>query len=107
MSLIHNERTKLLANALDRASTACLAVGVLGQALSLPPADRLWVSLLSPAGWICCAWPTFRREARSRKVAAMTVEIFFWYILPLGIAAASFGWIVYDRRRSRRISPGE
>ena len=55
MSLIHNERTKLLANALDRASTACLAVGVLGQALSLPPADRLWVSLLSPAGWILAA----------------------------------------------------
>ena len=30
MSLIHNERIKLTANALDRASTACLTVGVLG-----------------------------------------------------------------------------
>lgn len=30
MSLIQNERTKLLANALDRASTACLTVGVFG-----------------------------------------------------------------------------
>lgn len=29
MSLVHNERTKLLANALDRASTACLTVGIL------------------------------------------------------------------------------
>lgn len=29
MSLIHNEKTKLLANALDRASTACFSVGVL------------------------------------------------------------------------------
>lgn len=28
MSLLENERTKLLANALDRASTACLTVGV-------------------------------------------------------------------------------
>lgn len=28
MSLIHNERVKLLANALDRASTACFTVGV-------------------------------------------------------------------------------
>lgn len=28
MSLVHNERTKLLANALDRASTACFTVGV-------------------------------------------------------------------------------
>lgn len=32
MSLVHNERTKLLANALDRASTACLTVGVIGPA---------------------------------------------------------------------------
>ena len=30
MSLIHNERTKLAANALDRASTACIAIGVFG-----------------------------------------------------------------------------
>lgn len=29
MSLIDNERTKLLANALDRASTACFTVGML------------------------------------------------------------------------------
>jgi hypothetical protein len=43
MSLIHNERTKLLANALDRVSTAFIAVGVLGQALSLPPAGDLWI----------------------------------------------------------------
>jgi hypothetical protein len=30
MSLVRNEQTKLLANALDRASTASLAVGVFG-----------------------------------------------------------------------------
>ena len=29
MSLVHNERTKLLANAFDRASTACLSIGIL------------------------------------------------------------------------------
>lgn len=34
MSLIQNERTKLSANALDRASTACLTVGVLGPAVA-------------------------------------------------------------------------
>ena len=28
MSLIHNEQTKLLANALDRAATACFTVGI-------------------------------------------------------------------------------
>lgn len=32
MTQIHNERTKLTANALDRTSTACLTVGVLGPA---------------------------------------------------------------------------
>lgn len=30
MSLIHNERTKLTAAALDRASTACFTVGAFG-----------------------------------------------------------------------------
>ena len=30
MSIVRNEQTKLLANALDRASTASLAVGVFG-----------------------------------------------------------------------------
>jgi len=28
MSLTHNEQTKLLANALDRASTACFTIGI-------------------------------------------------------------------------------
>jgi hypothetical protein len=28
MSVLHTERTKLLANALDRASTACVTVGI-------------------------------------------------------------------------------
>ena len=32
MSLIHNARAKLTANALDRASTACLTLGALGPA---------------------------------------------------------------------------
>jgi multisubunit Na+/H+ antiporter MnhG subunit len=30
MSLIHNERIKLLANNVDRASTSCLTLGVIG-----------------------------------------------------------------------------
>jgi hypothetical protein len=34
VSMIWNERTRLLANALDRASTACLTVGVLAPAAS-------------------------------------------------------------------------
>lgn len=51
MSLIHNERTKLTANALDRASTACLTVGVLG-----PSAAALYgVGATSPASSLLIA----------------------------------------------------
>jgi hypothetical protein len=37
----------------------------------------------------------------------MTVDIFFWYVLPLAIAAAAFGWVAYDRSKDRRLHPGE
>lgn len=48
MSLVHNEQTKLTANALDRASTACLTVGVLG-----PSAAALYgLAGASAGGWI-------------------------------------------------------
>ena len=35
MSLVENERTKLLAGAFDRASTACVTVGLLAPAAAL------------------------------------------------------------------------
>jgi hypothetical protein len=38
----------------------------------------------------------------------MTVDIFFWYVLPLAIAAVAFGWVAYDRSKDRqRLHPGE
>jgi hypothetical protein len=38
----------------------------------------------------------------------MTVEFFFWYVLPFIIAAVGFGWLVYDHRRDKqRPHPGE
>jgi hypothetical protein len=38
----------------------------------------------------------------------MTVEIFFWYVLPLVIAAGAFGWLAYDRSQKRdHLHPGE
>ncbi len=40
--LICNKRTKLQANALDRASTACFAIGVLGQVVGEQPSYGLW-----------------------------------------------------------------
>ncbi|MBB4064565.1 hypothetical protein GGR23_001752 [Gellertiella hungarica] len=44
MSVVWNERTKLLANALGRASTACLTVGVLA-----PTASALYMGANGPA----------------------------------------------------------
>ncbi len=53
MSLIDNERTKLLANALDRASTVCFTVGILS-----PLAGYVYgVVDLGPA--IVQRWPIF------------------------------------------------
>lgn len=62
MSLINNERTKPLANALDRASTACFTVGILtpiaGFIYGLVDLDlaveRRW-PMISVAGWLILA----------------------------------------------------
>jgi hypothetical protein len=55
---IDNERTKLAANALDRASTACLAVGILAPFSALlqeqTPIPFLG-ALVSFAGWLAAA----------------------------------------------------
>lgn len=37
----------------------------------------------------------------------MTFEIFFWYVFPLILGAAVFGWIAYDRRKDHHPRPGE
>jgi hypothetical protein len=39
----------------------------------------------------------------------MTVDVFFWYVLPFIIAAAAFGWVAYDRSKDkdRHLRPGE
>lgn len=62
MSLIRNEQTKLLANALDRASTACFTVGIatpvagylynIGNFRSTAPLVALLAGLF---GWILAA----------------------------------------------------
>ena len=54
-NLVRNERTKLLANALDRASTACLVVGILAPVssslLGAGPSGPLGGLVLSFVGW--------------------------------------------------------
>ncbi len=55
MELVHNERTKYLAAALDRASTACLAVGAIGQSASLMSSSLDWIVLAAVGSWILAA----------------------------------------------------
>lgn len=59
MSLIRNERTKLLANALDRTSTACIAVGLISPTVTglstENPLHLSWVAILSSGAWILTA----------------------------------------------------
>jgi hypothetical protein len=62
MSTIRNERTKLLAGALDRASTACLTVGVFGpmaaymyQLGDLQSGKGLWLIAIGGLTWLCGA----------------------------------------------------
>ncbi|MFT4184531.1 MAG: hypothetical protein QM636_21735 [Rhizobium sp.] len=56
MTLVHNERTKLLANALDRASTACIAAGLIAPVVSaVNGATSLqfsWIAILSSISWL-------------------------------------------------------
>lgn len=54
MSLIYNERTKLLANALDRASTACIVVSLITPAVT-GGIDLRWNALLSTGIWLSAA----------------------------------------------------
>ncbi len=55
MNLVHNERVKLLAANLDRLSTACLVVGVLGKTFDFAPGMGLFLSFLGAVAWILLA----------------------------------------------------
>ena len=62
MSAVHNERTKLLANALDRASTACVTVGIvtpfagyLYNISNFRDNVRVWELAIGLGGWILAA----------------------------------------------------
>lgn len=66
MSLIHNETRKLVAAALDRASTACLTVGILA-----PAAAALYTSTGVPlaalvGGWVVWLVPVLALHWRAR-----------------------------------------
>lgn len=53
MSLIHNERTKLTANALDRAPTGCLIAGLVGPTVTL---GLSFLASVSTGVWLFAAF---------------------------------------------------
>jgi hypothetical protein len=53
--VVHNERVKLLANAFDRTSTACIAVGVIGQSIAGGFHNITWIGVLGMGSWLFCA----------------------------------------------------
>jgi hypothetical protein len=67
VTLIHNERTKLLANALDRASTACVAAGLIAPVVSAANGTASlqfsWIAILSSVSWLFAAF-TLHMAAR-------------------------------------------
>lgn len=54
MSLIYNERTKLLANALDRASTACIVVSLITPAVT-GGIEMRWEAVFGISIWLFAA----------------------------------------------------
>lgn len=59
MTLVHNERTKLTANSLDRLSTACAAAGFIAPAASFANSTGTfqitWSTVNSTSAWLCGA----------------------------------------------------
>lgn len=81
VSLIDNERTKLLANALDRASTACFTVGILTPTAGfLADYHRRRLACCD-----CCT--TFDSETSSRKAEAMSYSDPMFWFTSLGLPA--------------------
>lgn len=77
-----------------------MSVGMPGQVISLVPSQEVWLRLLSVLAF-GRYFPTFKCETRSQDLAAMTFDVFFWYVFPLIVAAGAFGWIAYDHHISR------
>jgi predicted Na+-dependent transporter len=100
MSLVHNERVKLLATALNTAGGSSLTVGVLAPVaaafynVNAASGVPLPTIVAGAAIWLFRrGGATFGRETRSRGIERMTgTQLFAFVILPLVVAA--LGWII-------------
>lgn len=111
MRLIDNERTKLLANSLDRPSTACFTVGVAtplagylyGLVSFSVPADAVWLALTG-ASWLSIAITTFMGEKNSQRVEAMSYNDPMFWFTSLGLPAIiAIGAYIAVRQHERSL----
>ncbi len=113
MSLIHNERIKLLANVLNGAATSSFAVGVLAPiaAAFYSAGGTPSVSLPTVAiGAVIWLFPsrgaTFRGEARARRIERMNgYELFAFVILPVSIGIAAWLIVLMNERWQKHHGP--
>ena len=107
MSVIHNEQTKYIANACDRASTSCLTVGVLAPIAAAIYAPTGSIGKCIPAG-LCRCLSAFRRShitfvGYDNSEAAMNgLQIYAFIVLPLSIAAAGWAYACFWLRNDKR-----
>jgi uncharacterized membrane protein YhdT len=119
MSLIENERTKLLATALNTAATSCFTVGI-----ATPLAGYLynvsgfrsqvapWELALGVGCWLIAAGlPTLGSEAGARKPEGMNEYFILAFIITPTVVVV-LGWAAvllheWDLRRRRSSEPGE
>ena len=116
MSLIDNERTKLLANALDRASTASLALGVFAPVAAAfygaqTGGEVPWPTLIIGAFiWLAGDRATFSGKTRARRAAATNgMQLFAFVILPIVIVTGGWvaAWLHLRSLRHHHRPPGE
>lgn len=109
MSLVENERTKLLANALDRASTACVTVGLLAPIAAViygasGTAVTPWTFALGGVIWLLAGCPTFGGKVRPWRTEIMSfIEIFAFLVMPAAVVAIGWGgaWLHMRELRHR------
>ena len=107
MNEVEREQTKLFANALDRASTACLAVGVLTPLsavfFAMPgySTTPIWIIEFGVGAWMLCTLGiTFNGHAGSQRTARMTeLQLLAFVILPAAIVAVAYAALRYREHR--------
>lgn len=105
MSLIHNERVKLLAGWLDRASTAALTVGVLApMAGYLYGAHHYFATIGDAERDLACARrrPTCLGAVCAWEAQVTPLGIFVTFILPLLVLGLGWGMVWLEGRADRR-----